>query len=105
MQEPDPPEAIPDYVLEGVQARDTETLALLATYVDELITYRRQRPIEVDEDEELVDIDDEEGSGDGTKVIKKVPCGKDCNGCPHGPYEYRVHREGRTLRWEYVGPA
>ena len=31
--------------------------------------------------------------------------GKECNGCPHGPYEYRVHREGKDLKWEYIGPV
>ena len=26
-------------------------------------------------------------------------------GCPHGPYEYRVHRDGKQLTWEYIGPV
>ena len=57
-----------------------------------------------DENEEIVEVD-ENGDESGTTVIKKVPCGKDCNGCPHGSYEYTVHREGKILVWEYEGPA
>jgi len=38
-----------------------------------------------------------------TTVIKKIPCGKECNGCPHGPYEYEVQRDGDKLKWDYIG--
>jgi len=56
----------------------------------------------IDAGEQIVDVDDAEG---GTVVIKKVPCGKDCGGCPHGPYKYVVRRERDSLEWEYKGPA
>lgn len=52
--------------------------------------------------EEVVDVED---SDTGTVVIKKVPCGKDCDGCPHGPYKYVVRRDGDALNWDYKGPA
>ena len=39
----------------------------------------------------------------GSIISKLVPCGKQCNGCPHGPYLYRVYRkDGKTI-WEYLG--
>jgi hypothetical protein len=41
--------------------------------------------------EELVDIGE---SSDGTGVIKKVPCGRDCVGYPHGPYRYILSWDG-----------
>ena len=43
----------------------------------------------------------------GTIVVKRVPCGKQCGGCPHGPYLYRVTRAegGRGQRWTYLGRA
>jgi len=41
----------------------------------------------------------------GSIVIKKVPCGKHCRGCPHGPYAYRVYRENGKLKWKYLGKA
>ena len=33
----------------------------------------------------------------GSIVSKRVPCGKNCNGCPYGPYLYKVFQvEGKT---------
>jgi hypothetical protein len=59
--------------------------------------------IHLDSGEELLDVDpDGEYSA---HVLKKVPCGTDCGGCPHGPYEFRVHREDEGLVWTYVGSA
>ena len=102
--EPDVPESLPHYVVEGVERQDDDALRELAQWDEELADYREQRPIKADEDEEIVEVEEDEG-GTGTTVIKKVPCGKDCDGCPHGPYEYTVHREGKKLVWEYEGPA
>ncbi len=34
---------------------------------------------------------------------RKVPCGKKCQRCPHGPYPYlRVKKDGKW-RWKYLG--
>jgi hypothetical protein len=41
----------------------------------------------------------------GSIVSKLVPCGKNCNGCPHGPYLYRVSRVNGKQVWEYLGHA
>jgi len=43
--------------------------------------------------------------GHGCMVVKLVPCGKQCNGCPHGPYAYEVRRVGGKLVWKYLGRA
>ena len=102
--EPVAPASIPEYVREGVERQDASTLRELAAWAEELVEYREQRPIEADDDEELVKVEDGDDTA-GTKVVKKIPCGKDCDGCPHGPYEYRVHRDGKKLNWEYVGPV
>lgn len=102
--EPVAPASIPKYVREGVKAQDASTLRDLAAWAEELAEYRESRPIEVEDDEALVEVGETDESG-GTTVVKKVPCGKDCGGCPHGPYEYTVHREGKKLVWEYEGPA
>lgn len=101
--EPAAPESIPNYVRDGVERQDPETLRELAAWAEDLADHRDAQSIEVEEDEELVEVDDSGSSG--TTVSKKVPCGKDCGGCPHGPYEYRVHRDGDGLVWEYLGPA
>jgi hypothetical protein len=39
----------------------------------------------------------------GCLVSKLVPCGKCCSGCPHGPYLYKVVKEGGKQRWVYLG--
>lgn len=41
----------------------------------------------------------------GTRVVKYVTCGKKCNGCPHGPYIYRVYKVNKKQVWEYLGRA
>jgi hypothetical protein len=84
--EPVAPSSIPKYVHEGVEAQDSKTFRDLARWAEALAEYREQRPIEVENDEELVEVDETDESG-GTTVVKKVPGGKDCGGCPHGPYE------------------
>lgn len=103
--EPTAPESVPKYVREGVKRQDTTTLRNLAAWAEDLAEYRESRPIEVGNDEEIVEVEEDDTETAGTKVVKKVPCGKDCGGCPHGPYEYRVHRDGKQLTWEYVGPV
>lgn len=105
LEPPEPPASLPKYIHEPVAKQGLDELQALSDWIDELIEYR-QRPVEiaVEDDEELVEVDDSNGSG-GTQVIKKVPCGKNCDGCPHGPYEYTVYRDGDSLVWEYVGPV
>ncbi len=105
--DPTPPEEIPVYIIEGIDRQDQETLAAIEAYARERRRYldaAEQRDLEeedlTDSDEELLEVEE---SGRGTVVIKKVPCGKDCSGCPHGPYKYVVSREGNELNWEYKG--
>jgi len=104
--QPDPPDSIPKYIREGVERQDVQTLQAIATWATQLAEW--QESVDVDEIES--DLDDEEkiddvveDTGGGTLVEKMVPCGKDCGGCPHGPYTYRVTRSGDSLDWEYLG--
>lgn len=105
-QEPVSPESVPKYVREGIERQEYGTLRDIAQWAEKLAEWK-EREVDVDEiegnleaDEQLDDVVDE---GGGTIVTKKVPCGKDCSGCPHGPYRYRVTRNGDTLDWEYLG--
>jgi len=43
--------------------------------------------------------------GRGCIVVKLVPCGKNCSGCPHGPYAYEVHKTAGRQVWKYLGKA
>jgi hypothetical protein len=38
-----------------------------------------------------------------TYRLEKVSCGKNCKGCPHGPYWYGYWREGGKTRSKYIG--
>jgi len=102
---PTPPEEVPNYVVDGLRRQDEETLRLIREYVDELME-RQQREVEpkevADEDEEVVGVEEHER---GTVVEKRVPCGKDCGGCPHGPYRYLAYREGSKVKTEYLGSS
>ena len=107
--EPTPADPIPAYVVDGIDRQDAATLEAIEAYARarrEHLEALEAREIDADEladaDEEIVDTEDTDG---GTVVIKKVPCGKDCSGCPHGPYKYVVTREGESLNWEYKGPV
>lgn len=102
------PAIIPEYVRKGVERQDATILRQIATWCEELAEHREERPIEVDDNEELIEVNEDDGGDSesgGTPVVKKVPCGKECNGCPHGPYKYIVKRQGKDLDWEYIGPV
>ncbi len=103
---PAPPDSLPKYLSEGLPKQNSETLREVQNWIDELLEYH-DRPLEEDE---VVDhgeqVEDVEQSSRGTKVVKKVPCGKDnCSTCPHGPYIYYYRREGDKVVSEYAGKA
>ncbi|KZX46309.1 MULTISPECIES: hypothetical protein [unclassified Haloarcula] len=102
---PPAPDQIPQYIVEGLHRQDLQSLATIEEYtktLQDFIEEQDDTPIEEDElaskNEKIVDTDEK---GGWTYVKKKVPCGKDCKGCPHGPYMYRVKRENGKLKWDY----
>lgn len=100
---PNSPDSLPKYLREGLVKQDVATLNDVIEYAQDLIEYNTEisdEEIPVDEDEEITDIED---SNKGTIIEKKVPCGKDCSGCPHGPYQYLVYRQGGDIVWDYKG--
>jgi len=46
---------------------------------------------------------EEKKSGSVTYRLERVSCGKNCKGCPHGPYWYGYWREGGRTRSKYIG--
>jgi len=110
MDQPTVPDALPQYLGEGLPKQDTETLRQIQTYVQKLIEYRTQ-PVEADDLPDTADPVDESGeSGKGTVVTEKVKCGDDSCKCAsgshqdmHGPYLYRYYREDGTMNSEYLG--
>ena len=45
----------------------------------------------------------EERVGTVTYRLERISCGKNCKGCPHGPYWYGYWREGGKTRSKYIG--
>jgi len=102
----DPEVDLPQYLVDPIRKTSSENLKKVIALSSRELQNRNsveERMIEADEGEEIVEV--QEQSSGPTTVIKKVPCGKNCNGCPHGPYEYAVQRSGDDLIWEYVGPV
>jgi len=46
---------------------------------------------------------EERHSDSMTFRLEKVSCGKNCKGCPHGPYWYGYWRKGGKTHSKYIG--
>ena len=103
---PDRPNSVPKTLAKGIQRQDEDSVEDVIAYSQDLIEYLNKTPDDLaDEGEELVETE-ENDEENWTRVVKRIPCGKDCNGCPHGPYLYLVRRETiDKLEWQYVGPV
>lgn len=107
-ESPSPSDDIAQYIVDGLERQEPTTLRKIGEYANELASHREFVP--ADELEEWAD-DSEQIAGvtrshNGTIVLKEVPCGKEnCSSCPHGPYKYRVYRDGDTVKTEYLGSA
>jgi len=111
LEEPEPPEELPAYLAEGIGRQDPDGLRRVIEYASARLAYleaEAARPVDPDEipsepGEEVVET---KKTSSGTLQKKMIPCGKDCNGCPHGPYTYRYFRkDDGSLTSEYVGKA
>ena len=56
---------------------------------------------ELDVGGEVIYVDTDENNSAQVRVM--LPCGNEYSGCPHGPSEYQVQRDGESLSWEYAG--
>lgn len=102
---PPAPDAIPQYIVDGMHRQDTPSLEAIEQYARDLqATLEEQDAQPIDEDalgnesEHVTKVGEKDG---WTYVEKKLDCGKNCKGCPHGPYMYRVNREDGELVWDY----
>ena len=125
--EPTEPD-VAQYILDGLDRQDPTELREIAEYADALADYRDAQieaeaptPDDPDRLADAVDELDQVDSSDdehqqqrqellfdawdagGTVQRKKIPCGDDCDGCPHGPYLYLTYRDGDTVRSKYLG--
>ncbi len=94
--------------MDALDRQGPTTLRRIGAYADALARHQEFVPAaEIDEwagdSEQIVDVT---RAHSGTIVLKEVPCSKEnCSSCPHGPYKYRVYRDGGDVQTEYLGPA
>jgi DNA modification methylase len=105
--EAEPPDEIPQYILDGLDRQDPESLRAIAGYARQLATEREQVSLDdittaLGENESIEGI---HRTDTGAIVEKRVPCGRSCDGCPHGPYKYRVYRDNGNIKMDYLGPV
>lgn len=107
-EEPEPSEALPKYIREGLPKQSNANLRDIAAYCEEMLRHRN-RPVEEDipDDAEVIE-GEEQGGGKGTVVKEKVKCGDESCHCmndgeKHGPYKYRYYRdENGNMKSEYA---
>lgn len=79
-------------------------LCEISDLVERLIQERSKPPLaeELPGDREVLDV---QLRGSTTYRLERVSCGKNCKGCPHGPYWYGYWREGGKTRSKYIGKS
>lgn len=104
---PTPPEGVPTELAKGLEELSDDELRETIVYAQELLNTHEKRgfPIEPTPGEDILSITEKKRH---TEVVKKIPCGEDCEDCPHGPYLYHVTEEtlpnGETeLHWKFLG--
>jgi hypothetical protein len=108
--QPDPPSILPSEVVDVIDDLDEAELRAVLDYVHDRQEYVQTAvadKIEPAPGEEIVRIEERPGH---TEVVKREPCGEDCEECPHGPFLYHVREEVRPdgethLQWHYLGPT
>ncbi|MCL9815202.1 hypothetical protein [Natranaeroarchaeum aerophilus] len=106
--EPTPPNALPTAIVEAIEQLDKSELRAVIEYAQRRYEFEQlsvSDRIEAGPGEEIVRIEENPVY---TTVVKRQPCGKDCEDCPHGPFLYHVQKvpriEGESkLQWRYLG--
>jgi hypothetical protein len=87
---------IPKMIYEVLEEQDNAVLQEVKEYIDQLISDRNRAdlPVEILEENRL---------GSVTYRQERVYCGKECKGCPHGPYWYAYWKEDGRTHTKYIG--
>ena len=107
MDEPEPPNSLPNYIADGLPKQGNDTLRDARDYIEELLE-RRSQPVDESELPDEAEPVNADRSGKGTVVQEYVKCGDESCRCmsggeKHGPYLYRYYRADGKVRSEYVG--
>ncbi|MFP8954852.1 hypothetical protein ACLI4Z_18105 [Natrialbaceae archaeon A-arb3/5] len=109
-EKPNLPDELPTDAVEVLNQLNETELRAVIDYAKQRYEYTdsalRER-IEAAPGEEIVSIEEDRCY---TRVVKRQPCGKNCDDCPHGPFSYHVREEPRIdgeteLHWTYLGPV
>lgn len=93
---------IPKIIFSALVRQDLPELYEIRDLVERLISERATPLVEDDlpANREVLKV---HTSGSTTYRLERVSCGKNCKGCPHGPYWYGYWREGGKTRSKYIG--
>jgi len=92
---------IPKYIREALESLELPVLYEIRELVEDQIAVKETvfSP-KLPEGREVLKI---RRDGSVTYRLERVTCGKNCKGCPHGPYWYGYWREGGKTRSRYIG--
>jgi len=93
---------IPKTIIHSLEQLDLSVLYEIKDLAERLISERGKPPLEEElpDDREVLDV---QTTGSTTYRLEKVSCGKNCKGCPHGPYWYGYWREDGKTHSKYIG--
>jgi hypothetical protein len=93
---------IPKTIRSALERQDLSALYEIRELVEHLVSERGspQRAMDMPANREVLKV---HTSGSMTFRQERVSCGKNCKGCPHGPYWYGYWREGGKTRSKYIG--
>ncbi|MCX6673000.1 MAG: hypothetical protein NTY37_04385 [Methanothrix sp.] len=86
-------------IFSALERQDLSALYEIRELVERLIS-ERARVDDLPANREVLKV---HTSGSTTYRLEKVSCGKNCKGCPHGPYWYGYWRENGKTRSKYIG--
>jgi len=95
---------IPKTIIHSLEHQDLSVLCEIRDLVEHLIK-ESGKPLlaeDLPDDREVLDV---QTTGCITYRLEKVSCGKNCKGCPHGPYWYGYWREGGKTHYKYIGKS
>ena len=97
---------IPKAVKDLLKEEDLSTLYEIRDLLADMISMKEAPPCQIGpsgKQGSKREVIDERRSEAMTFRLERVSCGKNCKGCPHGPYWYAYWREGGKTRSKYIG--
>lgn len=97
---------IPEAISSSLEHQNLPVLYEIRDLVAELISTKEvplEPPGRPHDSSRRREVLEERHSDSITYRLERVSCGKNCKGCPHGPYWYGYWREGGRTHSRYIG--